>query len=101
MSNSPNEAVERASIEALEALIRLFDSDPVTIAAMSSKEIDEGLHIMNVSSRAKLPDRIERLIESKRRSRRPGVLIAVATFGMLLVWSITRILSRRPAVLAC
>lgn len=97
MSSLHNEFTQRASVTGLEVLAKLLESDPETIASLSSKEIDEGLRLMDVYRKDVVPDAIKTLLSpgpaeplfdrEPRLHQRGGrsVLSAFVVFLMLAV----------------
>jgi hypothetical protein len=67
MSKVDEGVITRASIEGLEALSRMLESDPEAIAAMPLEDIEKELRVMNLESK----ETVERFENSKDRGRHP------------------------------
>lgn len=67
MSKVDEGVITRASIEGLEALSQMLESDPEAIAAMPLEDVEKELRIMNVDSK-ETGDRVE---SPKDRGRHP------------------------------
>jgi murein DD-endopeptidase MepM/ murein hydrolase activator NlpD len=107
MSNYNGTAIHRASIEYLDALSQLLESDPDTLAAMSPRQVEQGLRMMDLCPKRELPDEIKLLVEANRRSksRRPkarfGLRPVIAAVGMLIILGFVKTFRTRAGWLTC
>lgn len=111
MSNL-DEAFREPAVESLASLSMLLESDPEAIGAMSPREVDEGLRVMNLCNKATLPETLAALLSpapsrGKRwfgrrnpvRARVPGFLSAFVLFLILGLFRVFR--SKNSWAAAC
>lgn len=67
MSKVDESVITRASIEGLEALSQMLESDPDAIAVMPLEDVEKELQVMNVDSK----ETVDRVEGPKERGRHP------------------------------